>query len=319
MVQVGAEAARGNCGRQIDIGGGEDRGGDGSLAHCPQPPHGTRLHHLEELRLHLEGKLADLVEEDGPAARRLEERRLGVLGVGECAALVAEELCLGQRGGDPGRLFAEAGGVDGARHQPLADAGLSSDEDGRPLRAGAAQQCDLAPQLAHRVALTQNRRSILPAGAGAAQPGQLEPGPALAQRARDDPLQLQQVERLFQIFVAAAPHRQHRALHRGVGGHGDPHDPRVELGDLGEELQAPHSGKLQIADDHVGRRSASGRERRLGGSEGLDLLAAFREEPGDGAGQHRLVLDDEDHSASAAGSKTRAVVPAPRSKRSAPP
>jgi hypothetical protein len=56
----------------------------------------TLLQDAQQLRLHRARHLADLVEEDRPAARRLKEPALVPHGVGEGAALVPEEFPLEQ-------------------------------------------------------------------------------------------------------------------------------------------------------------------------------------------------------------------------------
>ena len=60
-------------------------------------PEGLLLEEAEQLGLERGRHLADLVEEDRAAVGLLEEAPLLLLGVGEGAALVAEELALEQR------------------------------------------------------------------------------------------------------------------------------------------------------------------------------------------------------------------------------
>ena len=55
------------------------------------------LEHREELGLQLQREIADLVEEDRAPVGHLEEPLAGLLGVGEGALLVAEQLALDQR------------------------------------------------------------------------------------------------------------------------------------------------------------------------------------------------------------------------------
>src|SRR5439155_1358781 len=82
--------------------------------------------------LHGRRRLADLVEEDGAVARRLEEPATVTLGAGERPAQVTEELALEERLGNggavlhqEGRLRARAAAVGGARQELLAGAGLT--------------------------------------------------------------------------------------------------------------------------------------------------------------------------------------------------
>ena len=96
------------------------------------------LQHAQQLGLHLERQLADLVEEDRAPVRQLEAAGRAGDRAGEGALLVAEELALDERGGQ-GRAVhrderpapAGAAVVDGARHQLLAGPGLAEHEHRR--------------------------------------------------------------------------------------------------------------------------------------------------------------------------------------------
>src|SRR5690606_38966876 len=91
----------------------------------------------QELRLQIDPELADLVEEDGAAAGRLEGADAPLLGAGEGAALVAEELALDQVGRDRAAVDhderagrARALLVDRLGDGALAGAGLAVEQDG---------------------------------------------------------------------------------------------------------------------------------------------------------------------------------------------
>jgi hypothetical protein len=95
------------------------------------------LQHAEELRLHRERHLADLVEQDRAAARRLEEPTVVLARAGERPAPMAEELALEQRlrqggavDGDERSVRAWARAMDAARDELLAGAGLTLDQHG---------------------------------------------------------------------------------------------------------------------------------------------------------------------------------------------
>ena len=117
------------------------------------------------------GKQAGLVEEDRAAVGRLEEPRLGLAGVGEGAALEAEQLGLEQRLGD-GRAVdvheraarPRAVPMDGVGQQSLAGAGLAEDEDGRqpaPRARGRAHQArGLRAHLGDRGAVAQQPAQV---------------------------------------------------------------------------------------------------------------------------------------------------------------
>ena len=75
----------------------------------PEPLELARLQHAQQLRLHIERQLADLVEEEGRAVRDLEAADLARQGPGEGALLAAEQLALHE----PGR---QRGAVDLDHH-----------------------------------------------------------------------------------------------------------------------------------------------------------------------------------------------------------
>ncbi len=100
-----------------------------------EAPDLARLEGAQELRLQLDGKLADLVEEDGSPVGRFERADPVALGPGERAAHVTEELTLDEvrRDGsavddDEGPLAARAALEDLGRDELLAGAALAFDE-----------------------------------------------------------------------------------------------------------------------------------------------------------------------------------------------
>jgi hypothetical protein len=155
--QIFAEPSGLDFSHQIAIGRGDD-------AHVDAGVHAIGADALqfagfEEPQqdcLHARAHLADFVEKDGAVGRRLEDAGLVADCVGEAAAHVAEELGLEQR-------FGQAGAIDGGhrgetaaaavmnhpRHEVLADAGLTGDED---LRVRSRRKLDLAAQRFRRCA-----------------------------------------------------------------------------------------------------------------------------------------------------------------------
>ncbi len=96
------------------------------------------LQHAQQLRLHVQGQLAHLVQQQRAPAGLLEAPQAQARGAGERAPLVAEQLALHQGGGDGGavhlhqrRLPPRAQLVDGPGHQLLAGAALAQQQDGR--------------------------------------------------------------------------------------------------------------------------------------------------------------------------------------------
>src|SRR5207244_7919542 len=95
------------------------------------------LEHAQQLHLYAERQLADLVQEDGAAVRRLEEALAVAVGAGEGAAHVPEELALEQRrrerravADDEGLVAQRREVVQRTRDQLLARAALAGDERG---------------------------------------------------------------------------------------------------------------------------------------------------------------------------------------------
>ncbi len=155
VIQVGAEAAGLDRGVQILARRRDDGDVDRIAARRAEPADLALLDHLEELRLQRLGEETDLVEEERPLVRRLEQSRLRRARAGERATLVAEHLGLEQRLGDrravdvrerTGR--ARAARVDRARDEPLAGARLAADQDRRQppsARCLLEQPDDLRP------------------------------------------------------------------------------------------------------------------------------------------------------------------------------
>ncbi len=112
--------------------------------------HGALLDRAQQLALHRQRQLADLVEQQGAAVRGLEEALAVLGGTGEGALAVAEELGLEQGLGDRTAVDRDEGlrrpralRVDRARDELLAGAGLAADQH----RRHAAR--DLVDQRAH--------------------------------------------------------------------------------------------------------------------------------------------------------------------------
>jgi len=129
-----------------------DVGGDALVA--PHPLEHALLQHPQELDLHREGHVADLVEEQGAGLGHLEPPAAGADGPGERPLLVSEELTLQELGGDrpaveghEGLVAARGLVVDVARHHLLAGAGLAEDQDGR---VGVRHLLDHPPHPPHR-------------------------------------------------------------------------------------------------------------------------------------------------------------------------
>jgi hypothetical protein len=148
--QVLAEAAGGDLGEEVAVGGRDDADVDlarGGFAHAGDI---VLLQGAQELDLGGEGQLAELVEEERAAVGGLEDAGALGEGAGEGSFGVPEEGGLDQLGRDgaavdrdEGAAAPGAGGVDGPGEQLLAGAGLAleQDRDGpRGDMAGAAEE-----------------------------------------------------------------------------------------------------------------------------------------------------------------------------------
>ena len=107
----------------------------------------------EELHLDLERNLADLVEEERPLARGFELSRAILVGPGESAASIAEELRLDERrrkrgavDGDEGHARSVPELVEDPRGELLSGSGLTADEH---RRAGGGEETELLVDVVH--------------------------------------------------------------------------------------------------------------------------------------------------------------------------
>ena len=100
VIEVGAEALGLHLGAQAAVGGGDDADVELLVLRRADRLGVAPLERAQDLRLHVDGQLADFVEEDGAAGGRLEGALTRRNGAGESAALVAEKLALEQLAGN---------------------------------------------------------------------------------------------------------------------------------------------------------------------------------------------------------------------------
>ena len=122
--------------QQISVGCGDDADVDFDglrPANSLEPPF---LQHAQQLRLHGQRNLADLVEKDRSTVRQLEPALTLTDGAREGPLLVAKQLALQQSlgecrtiDGDKRSVTARRGFVDGPRHKFFAGTGLAEDQD----------------------------------------------------------------------------------------------------------------------------------------------------------------------------------------------
>src|SRR5205809_6086338 len=93
-IEIAAESLAGRLALEIAVRGGDDAHVHLALAHATDAPDGALLDGPQQLALHGEIDVADLVEAQKSPLGRLDQTRLRFLGIRERAALVAEQLVL---------------------------------------------------------------------------------------------------------------------------------------------------------------------------------------------------------------------------------
>ena len=170
VIKVLAEAARRDQLAEVPVGRRQDAHVHRLLALVADRARGLLLDEAQELHLHDEGQVRDLVEEERAAFRGLHQAQLVGDGAREAAAPVAEEFALHEFGRNRAAadrhergVLARPGFVDQARDQLLARAGLARDVHGRLAARDAA---DHRPQLLHRLGIAEQAAARRPRHAG---------------------------------------------------------------------------------------------------------------------------------------------------------
>jgi hypothetical protein len=217
----------------------------------------------QQLGLQRQRQLADLVEEDRAAVGLGEQAQAIGAGVGERAALVAEQLALDQRLGHRGqvdrderRLGPRRVVVDRARDQLLAGAALAGDQH---RRGRAGDPADQSEDLLHGLGPRDDVLEAVLALDLALQPRDLSPQRALGQRLVDQEQELLDLERLGDVVVGAELDRLDRGLDRAERGD---HDDVRRVGqgaDVADQIEAVEVGHPQVGDHQIDRleRAAS--------------------------------------------------------------
>ncbi len=287
--QVLAELALGDQRRQVLVGGRQDAHVDREFPGLADRPHALFLDDAQQLDLHVQRQVGDLVQEQRAALGGLDQALLVGDRAGEAALLVAEQLAFHQLGRDRAAVHrherpvaARAGVVDQVRDQLLAGARLAVDVH---RRLAARDALDHLAQLLHgaRAAEELDLRQLQRAFSG----------PAELERRGDQLAQRRHVERLGDEIEGAELERAHRGLDVAV--RGDHRDRRLRLVRLDplDDVQAvavrqPHVGEAQV--EGAGAQLARGRADGVGrGHVEIHALQRDAEELAD----VRLVVDDE--------------------------
>jgi hypothetical protein len=274
------------------------------------------LEDAEELRLHRRRGLADLVEEERAAVRRLEEPFPVAGGSRERAPSMPEQLALEEvlREGrtvhrDEEALAPRAPLVQGARDPLLAGAGLAGQEDGCRGRCDAI---DVSPDLAHRRARSHHvvagglasvadaevlvlaREALVRALEGFEQPLVLVLEMVHLDRSAERESELGRLPGLGDVAVdPARVDRFDEDADVGVAGQDDPDEARPPLHAAGEQLETRHPGHALIGHDHRHLRGGEDLERSRTVLRAEDLEVAAKAEP-EGREDVGLVVHDED-------------------------
>ena len=255
------------------------------------------LERPQELGLHTDRQLADLVQKQRAAVRRLEEARLRFDRAGKRSAHMTKELALEERvdhrravDGDKGLLAPRADLVERARHQLLPRARLAAHQNdlgvrGEPLNeaedllhGGASSHHAAVLDLARHLAF--ERHEVGPALELLADLGQ-----HLA-----EPLE---VERLGQVLAGAQLDGFDRAVDGGEAGHQDDFAARHLGADLAQEVETVDVGHAEIDHRQIGRSPHQAAHRVGAARAGHDVEAGLGGQPLEDAQDGQVVVDDK--------------------------
>ncbi len=267
---------------------------DGNRLRRAHRPDLGLLKHAQELHLQRHRHVADLVEEDRPAVRGLEQSLVRLHRARERAARMAEELGLEQRlrngaaiHRDERPLAAPARAVDGACEKLLAGAGFPVDQH---ARVGIGDQARLAQQVLHPRASGDDSGAPF-AGRIGALLGQIAGD---VQRGGDLLQQLLTVERLRQESEDPALRRGNRVRYRAVRGENDHRKRGMLAVDRLEELQAVDPRHPEVGDDDAGSRDRQRAERRFAAVCGAHAVTHRSEPQADQFEEVGIVIDQKD-------------------------
>jgi hypothetical protein len=229
--EVLPELPLGDLGAEISVGRRDQAHVDASRGHAADALKLALLQRPEQLDLHFQGDLTDLVQEQGPAVGQLEAAGLAGDRAGEGAALVAEELRLDEIPGDGRAVDADerlvlAGGVvvDRRGHQLLTGARLAGDEH----RGGRRRDLVDHPKDPLELGAVTDEPVAAPRAGFGLGGGEGGGGRGLL----DDQAQLVLVEGLRQEVEGPELH----GLHRGVDGAVSGQDDHRHSGVLGQHV-----------------------------------------------------------------------------------
>jgi hypothetical protein len=296
--EILAEALLLDLGLEVAVGRGDDARVERDLLVAADGAHHALLERAQELGLHLQRHLADLVEEERSAAGLHEEAGARALGVGEGAAHVAEELALEQRRGHGRAVDGEEGPraprallVEGPGDELLARAALARDQHRRAAVGHAGHQVE---DPLHRRALAEEPAEVLRIDDGSAEPLHLQAKLPVLHRPRDHQPEELGVDRLGDEVVGAGADRRDRGVEAGVAR--DHH--HGHLGPDGEDalaqLGSAEGGHPQIGEDHVEVALGDELERVVRRGAPLDLETLPAKHDLEELARRLIVVDQEE-------------------------
>ena len=322
VVDILAKPARPHLALERNIGGGDDPHVHGDWPLAAERLHLSFLQRTQQLCLGRKGKVDNLIEEEASARGELELPGLSLMGTGERALLIAEELRLDQGvrdraavDGDKRILASGTELMDRPRDEFLAGAGLALDED---CERRVGHLPDLLDNLLHLssrahqppqralddlMCLPQVARALLDDGLElvevALERHLLLPDPATQRTCLNRPAQRHDevipVDRLLDEVIGPTAERVYHQVVLGVpgdhqGGRVGPARP-----DLGQQLEAVHPRHLDVGHDRVvvaGRDPIEGSRCRVGRVH-HHLAHSEPEGLGKRLQQGQVVVDDE--------------------------
>ena len=200
------------------------------------------LQQPQQLHLHRQGEVANLIEKERASGRQLYPARFPRRGAGEGTFLVAEELGLEQRLGEGGAMHLDEGALGPPRQSVeevggdvFAHAAFPAEKHGGVSRGDTPQK--------RQGFLHRRRNGHQPLLAGIGPTRFLGLGPRARQSLADGVENLVAVEGLDDEVRRPGLHRLHCHGNGAVGRHEDDGRLRVSLAHPLQELQAVHSGR----------------------------------------------------------------------------
>ena len=267
------------------MGGTDDSRIAGHLGRGAQRAHAALLNGAQQLALHQQGQVADLVQEQRAALRGLEEAGPVVVGAGEGTLAVTEELGLqqGLRNGATVHRYEGAGSarrglVDGTCHQFLARAGLPGHQD---RRHAARDLFHHGPHLAHGSRASHQARQFGTCGRaggrrrrgnGSQRCRGLYRMGHTPQGRRHHSTELPQVHRLGEVVEGTSLQRGHRVLSRTEGGDDDRALGSARTLQVVQQFNTQAIGQPHIGDQQVERSPLQRRQGLLHRTSALDVV-----------------------------------------------